>query len=89
MLDAMAAIAQCAEDGLVALQSGELQALARLMDTNFDQHRGVFGDKALGACNLCMMQLARCAPADAIAVSLQPTGPGSTKLCCELCEAMQ
>ena len=43
----------------VALEAGDMQQLACLMDQNFDLRRQLFGDAAIGADNLRMIQTAR------------------------------
>lgn len=59
---------QVAEDGVgrcttvlcrEALEAGNDSMLAHLMDRNFDLRRSMFGDAALGATNLQMIDLAR------------------------------
>ena len=42
-----------------ALAEGDLDTVAQLMNTNFDLRRRMFGDAALGAVNLRMIELAR------------------------------
>ena len=52
----------CSVDGdccRVALEAGDTQQLAALMDQNFDLRRQLFGDAAIGADNLRMIQTAR------------------------------
>lgn len=55
----MAHVAALAEQGREALAQGDLITLAQLMNTNFSLRRSMFGDAALGASNLRMIELAR------------------------------
>ena len=43
----------------VALEAGDTQQLSALIDQNFDLRRQLFGDEAIGAGNLRMIQTAR------------------------------
>jgi glucuronokinase len=58
---AIRALARCAEAGREALRKGDLKRLGRLIDRNFDLRRGLFGDEALGAHNIAMVDIARAA----------------------------
>ena len=42
-----------------ALQQRDLEALATLMDQNFELRRKIFGDAVIGKANLRMVKLAR------------------------------
>jgi len=53
------AVARCAERGRQALQARNVRLLSRLMDRNFDLRRELFGDEALGAHNLALVDIAR------------------------------
>lgn len=52
-------IARCAGAGRDALQARDGRALRRLMNRNFDLRRRLFGDEALGAHNVELVQIAR------------------------------
>jgi glucuronokinase len=52
-------IARCALLGRRALTAGDHRKLGRLMDRNFDLRRGLFGDEALGAHNVRLVEIAR------------------------------
>jgi len=55
----MQQVAACAHEGRAALQAGDGSALAALMDRNFELRRSMFGDDALGATNIRMIEVAR------------------------------
>lgn len=59
VVQGMAQVAGCAEQGRTALQQGDAAAVAQLMDKNFDLRRQMFGDAALGETNLAMIATAR------------------------------
>jgi glucuronokinase len=52
-------IARCALDGRDALRAGSTKKLGRLMDRNFDLRRELYGDQALGAHNVRLVEIAR------------------------------
>lgn len=56
---AMREIARCAEAGRKALPRRDLKALGSLMNRNFDLRRRLYGDDALGAHNLALVEIAR------------------------------
>ncbi len=55
----MAEIARCALLGRKALSAGDQKALARLISRNFELRRKVFGEAALGAHNIRLVEIAR------------------------------
>lgn len=59
VVQAMAQFAEFAERGRIALLERDYVTLAKLMNANFDLRRRVYGDQALGAQNLEMVQTAR------------------------------
>eukprot|EP01025_Chloroclados_australasicus_P004993 TRINITY_DN11404_c0_g1_i1.p1 TRINITY_DN11404_c0_g1~~TRINITY_DN11404_c0_g1_i1.p1 ORF type:complete len:208 (+),score=23.65 TRINITY_DN11404_c0_g1_i1:90-626(+) len=67
--EGVAELAQLADSGKLALTDSEKpvspQELGRLMDTNFDIRRRLYGDAALGAVNLAMVECARSVGASA------------------------
>jgi glucuronokinase len=52
-------IARCAREGRDALRRGDHEKLGRLLNRNFDLRRRLFGDEALGADNLALVEIAR------------------------------
>ena len=56
---AMLRFASFAEEGRTALEQGDWDRLAQLMNANFDLRREVYGDQALGPANLRMVEIAR------------------------------
>ena len=59
VVEAMRTFAQYAEAGREALEQGDHDRLGDLMNRNFDLRRQVYGDAAIGAKNLEMIELAR------------------------------
>jgi glucuronokinase len=57
----MREIARCAQRGRQALRAGDIRALGRLMNRNFDLRRQLYGDEALGEHNLTLVEIARSA----------------------------
>ncbi len=55
----MAGIARCALLGKKALSGGDQKSLARLINRNFELRRKLFGDAALGAHNIRLVEIAR------------------------------
>ncbi len=55
----MSQLADHAEQGRAVLARGDFRTLGELMDKNFDLRRELYGDKAIGAANLEMIQIAR------------------------------
>jgi glucuronokinase len=58
---AMGEVARCAERGREALQARDTKRLGQLINRNFDLRRQLFGDEALGAHNLELVEIARSA----------------------------
>jgi galactokinase/mevalonate kinase-like predicted kinase len=58
MIEIIQHLADCANDGLQAISSGDSTAFASLIDTNFDLRRELFGEVALGE-TLDAVKLAR------------------------------
>ncbi len=54
-------IAQCAEEGRRALETGDTPRLARLMDRNFDLRRELFGEGGAERHNVRLVEIARAA----------------------------
>lgn len=59
IISSMKEVAQVAYDGHNALLQKNYTELARLMNRNFDLRRQMFGDDALGAVNINMVEVAR------------------------------
>jgi glucuronokinase len=59
VVKAMQQFAQFASEAREALENGDSQRLASLMDANFDLRRSLYGDAVIGEKNLRMIQLAR------------------------------
>ncbi|MFQ6098271.1 MAG: mevalonate kinase [Armatimonadota bacterium] len=59
VVDAMRKFAALAQEGYAVLWSRDYEALAVLMDENFDLRRAIYGDEALGKQNLEMVAIAR------------------------------
>ena len=55
----MAQFGALSDQAKTAIVKGDRDELARLMDANFDLRRKVYGDAALGAKNLRMIEIAR------------------------------
>lgn len=90
----MAQVAALAPAGRAALQSRDAVAFAALMDANFELRRGLFGDAALGACNVAMVRTAQRCGAGAkfsgsggAAVALCPDGAEQEARLAKDCEA--
>lgn len=90
----MEEVASLAEKGRVALQQHDTAALARLMDRNFDLRRRMFGNEALGAVNVQMVEVARSVGAAAkftgsggAVVAFCPEGPAQVSRLQAACSA--
>lgn len=59
IVSTMLEVANIAEEGRTALEEKDYNKLAALMNRNFDLRRSMFGDDALGALNLKMVEVAR------------------------------
>nr|KYP44013.1 hypothetical protein KK1_034535 [Cajanus cajan] len=59
IVSSMLEVASIAEEGRTALEKKDYSKLAALMNRNFDLRRLMFGDDALGALNLKMVEVAR------------------------------
>jgi glucuronokinase len=55
----MAQVAALAPAGRAAIEARDAEALAALMDANFELRRGLFGDAALGRVNVGMVRTAQ------------------------------
>jgi len=59
VIDAMRQFAHYAEQAAGALEEGDMDQIAELMDANFDLRRRIYGDDVIGPDNLEMVQIAR------------------------------
>ncbi|KAH7845621.1 hypothetical protein Vadar_004114 [Vaccinium darrowii] len=80
-------------EGRAALLEKDYTKLADLMNRNFDLRRAMFGDEALGALNIKMVEVARSVGAAAkftgsggAVVALCPDGPSQVKLLEDACQ---
>ena len=76
----LAEVASLADAGRAALEQKDVRALAALMDRNFDLRRALFGDAALGALNVAMVEAARSVGA---AAKFTGSGGAAVALCPE------
>jgi len=79
VVEAMKQFARFADEGRQALLAGDWRALGELMNGNFDLRRRVYGDAAVGARNLEMIQIAR-------SLGLPAKFPGSGGAVIGVCE---
>ena len=85
VVQAMTAVAQLPLEGKEALSAGDTAKLAQLMTANFQLRRRMFGDAALGAFNVHMVQVASACGAGA-----KFTGSGGAVVAlCPLGEAQE
>ncbi len=59
VIDAMKQFAEYADRAVSALEDGDMERLAELMNANFDLRRRIYGDDVIGEHNLQMVQIAR------------------------------
>ncbi|XP_054821185.1 glucuronokinase 1 [Prosopis cineraria] len=59
IISSMLEVANIAKEGKTALENKDYSKLAALMNRNFDIRRSMFGDDALGALNIKMVEVAR------------------------------
>jgi len=59
VIDAMKQFAGFAEQAVEALEEGDMDQLAALMNANFDLRRRIYGDDVIGPHNMQMVQIAR------------------------------
>ena len=59
VVEAVRTWAECTDEARVALQTGDHERLAVLMDINFDTRRSLYGDEGLGPINLELVSIAR------------------------------
>ena len=90
----MTQVAALAPAGRAALEARDYEALAALMDANFELRRGLFGDAALGDRNVAMVRTAQRCGAGAkfcgsggAAVACCPAGPEQEARLARDCEA--
>ncbi|XP_062151483.1 glucuronokinase 1-like isoform X2 [Alnus glutinosa] len=86
-------VANIAKEGRTALLEKDYSKLAKLMNRNFDIRRSMFGDDALGALNIKMVEVARKVGAASkftgsggAVVALCPDGPSQVKLLQDGCQ---
>lgn len=86
-------VANLAEEGRTALLEKDYSKLAKLMNRNFDLRRSMFGDAALGALNIKMVEIARKVGAASkftgsggAVVAFCPDGPSQVKLMEDECQ---
>lgn len=72
----MRALGGYADEALGALQRGDAQALAELMDRNFAMRRQLYGDDVVGEKNILMTQMAQ-----AMGLAAKFTGSGGALVC--------
>ncbi|KAI0501968.1 hypothetical protein KFK09_016913 [Dendrobium nobile] len=92
IISSMEEVAKIALDGREALTKRNHSELAKLMDSNFDLRRKMFGDEVLGALNIQMIETARSVGAAAkftgsggAVVAFCPKGPEQVKLLEDAC----
>ncbi|KAK9925384.1 hypothetical protein M0R45_033708 [Rubus argutus] len=93
IISSMAEVANIAQEGRTALLEKDYTKLAALMNSNFDLRRRMFGDDALGALNIEMVEVARRVGAAAkftgsggAVVAFCPAGPSQVKLLEDVCQ---
>lgn len=93
IISTMKEVADIALEGRTALLEKDYSKLAMLMNHNFDLRRWMFGDDALGALNIEMVEVARRVGAASkftgsggAVVAFCPDGPSQVKLLKEACE---
>lgn len=87
IISSMQEVANLAKEGRIALLEKDYSKLAKLMNRNFDLRRSMFGDDALGAINIKMVEVARKVGAASkftgsggAVVAFCPDGPSQVKL---------
>ncbi|XP_004304669.1 PREDICTED: glucuronokinase 1-like [Fragaria vesca subsp. vesca] len=92
IISSMKEVADIAKEGRTALLEKDYTKLAALMNSNFDLRRRMFGDDALGALNIEMVEVARRVGAASkftgsggAVVVFCPDGPSQVKLLEEAC----
>uniref|UniRef100_A0A5B7BQW4 glucuronokinase n=1 Tax=Davidia involucrata TaxID=16924 RepID=A0A5B7BQW4_DAVIN len=93
VISSMEEVATIASDGRTALLQKDYAKLAGLMNRNFDLRRLMFGEEALGALNIEMVEVARRVGAASkftgsggAVVAFCPNGPSQVKLLEDACE---
>ncbi|GMY13251.1 glucuronokinase 1-like isoform X1 [Fagus crenata] len=86
-------VANIAKEGRTAILEKDYSKLAKLMNRNFDLRRSMFGDDALGALNIQMVEVARKVGAASkftgsggAVVAFCPDGPSQVKLLEDECQ---
>ncbi|KAJ7970755.1 Glucuronokinase 1 [Quillaja saponaria] len=93
IIKSMQEVANIAKEGREALLEKEYSKFATLMNRNFDLRRSMFGDDALGALNIEMVEVARKVGAASkftgsggAVVAFCPDGPSQVKLLEDACQ---
>ncbi|KAK2968114.1 hypothetical protein RJ640_028019, partial [Escallonia rubra] len=93
IISTMEEVANIALEGRAALLEKDYARLARLMNRNFDLRRRMFGEDALGALNIEMVEVARRVGAASkftgsggAVVAFCPEGPSQVKLLEDACK---